>query len=67
MNFHPGDIVMDKKGRELELEGRNQCRRDMWTAFPLKDGKPQKDRWAIVTEAEIVAVKRPAGFQYILA
>ena len=68
MRFRSGDIVMDRRGRQLRLEVRVKIAGHKgWEASPIINGKPETRHLRLVLDSEIVANMVPEGFQCLLA
>lgn len=60
-----GLIVLTASG-PVELRGRNGCDRRFWWGYPLRRGKPLRQRMWVGTAADIQAVRTANGFQTLL-
>ena len=65
MPFHPGQTILDKRGRTLTLGGRNGCRRvgGWWATYTDKRGQRHE---ALVWDDDITAVQAAEGMQFLL-
>ena len=60
-----GLTVMTARG-PVELRGRNACDHRFWWGWPIRHGKPLRDRMWVGTAADIQAIRTANGFQTFL-